>query len=156
MPERPIYYTTPNPEQNPIASSRLQLIAAGAGMGVFTGIVVGAASAYFGGPEAGLRMGTETGLAMGSFMSGIILWMPAKEKAVKFAEEGRKRRAYVEALRGSLESALSLAVSFGTVGLMVGDVPGAVAGGVLGAFIGLGTRNMIVTSVERTLQSKKS
>lgn len=133
MPERPIYFTKPDQEEEmnitPGEKGCITLFAGG-----FFGGIAGGAS-IIGGSGVDLRVGVEVGVGMSAFTGGIIMALTSSERAEKLAKEGR-RRAYLEALKGCVESAIGLALAGGTAGYGVADIPGAVIGGSVGVLVG--------------------
>lgn len=156
MPERPIYFTKPDQEEKtPLSVGQVGCVTIFAG-GIFGGIA-GGASNFIWGSEVGLRVGVEVGVGMSGFMGGMIMGITSGERAENFAKEGRKRRAYVEALRGCLESAIGLAVAGGIGGYGIADLPGAVFGGSMGILVGgLGLGQVTFRTVSRTLKNRES
>lgn len=152
MPERPIYYTQPDEQdKTPITLGQTGCVILFAG-GVFGGIS-GVASNFIWGSEVGLRVGVEVGVGMSGLMGGGIMGIASAERAENFAKAGRKRRAYVEALRASLESAIGLAIAGGTAGYVTGDIPGAVIGVAVGVLIGGGGLSQVAfANVSRGLK----
>ncbi len=125
--ERPIYSTeSDNPEDHKLSFKD----------GV---IVVGTTSGMLGGGSGwiwGSQVGVEVTVGWSSMMGGVILSFSSADRAEAFAREGRKTRAYVEALRSSFESALALAVPGALVGHGLADITGAIVGGGIGVFVG--------------------
>lgn len=156
MPERPIYFTKPDQEEKtPLSVGQVGCVTIFAG-GVFGGIA-GGASNFIWGSEVGLRVGVEVGVGMSGLMGGVIMGITSADRAEAFAKEGRKRRAYVEALRGCLESAIGLAVAGGIAGYGVADIPGAVIGGSIGVLIGsVGFGQVTFGSVSRAVKNRES
>lgn len=156
MPERPIYFTKPDQEE------KTQLDVKGVGCvtlfaGGMYGGIAGGVSNLFWGPEVGLRVGAEVGIGTASFMGGITLGLISAERAEDFAKEGRKGRAYIEALRGCLEYAIGFAVAGGTAGYGIADVPGAVIGGSIGGLVGsVGLGQVTFGSVSRAVKNRES
>lgn len=137
MPERPIYCTQPDQDSKKSftigETGCLSLLVGG-----FLGGVTGGVSSFIWGSDVGLGVGVEVGVGTGACAGGAIIGITSAERAVNFAKAGRKKRAYVEVLRASLESAIGLAISGGTAGYAINDIWGAIIGGATGAFIGGG------------------
>lgn len=128
--ERPIYSTKlgQEPERQP-----LPLVQVGCAT-LFAGGFFGVGVGLIWGPQAG----AETAIGVSGFVGGIIFSINSFERAEKFAKEGRGKRAYLEALRGSFEAGIGLAIAGATAGQAIGEVPGALIGGGFGAFVGIG------------------
>ncbi len=141
MNERETVSSSGNPQELPL---RVITLSAG-GMGVF----YGGLSHLVWGSQAGL----EVGLGLGGLTAGLALGINSSNRAERFAKEGRPIRAYVEALKSLIESAMGVGVMGAAVGFHLGHIPGAVLGFGVGALIGGGGNWMLVLSkVERGLR----
>ncbi len=149
MSERPIYSTKPDqePERRPITLGQI------GGITLFADGVFGGAVGLIWGPQAGI----ETAIGMSGFMGGMMLGVTSFERAERFAKEGRSKRAYLEALRGSFETAVGLAIAGATTGQAIAEVPGALIGGGFGAFVGIGGFGQFAfATVSRELRARST
>lgn len=115
-------------------------------------LIYGGAAGLIWGPE----VGTQVAIGMTGLVGGVALGVSSMERAQEFAKMSRRGRAYVEALRGSFETAVGLAIAGATVGHSIGEIPGTLIGGGVGAFIGLGGFSQgAFAAVSRELRDKK-
>lgn len=154
MPERPIYFTKPDVEEKSVLDAKgIGCVTLFCG-GLFGGIA-GGVSHFIGGSDAGLR-GIEVGLGFSGFMGGVMLGMTSSERAEAFAKEGRKKRAYVEALKSCMEAAVGFGIAGGSAGYGVANNTGAIMGGFIGMFIGaVGLSQLTFGGVERILSERE-
>ncbi|MCL4365757.1 hypothetical protein M1437_00845 [Patescibacteria group bacterium] len=144
--ERPIYSTEPDQPESIKMSLKDAVMGA-----VIMSAMFGGASWLIWEP----RVGIEVGVGTGGLLGGILLSPLSSDRAVELAKDGKKTRAYVEALRASLESAIGLASAGVIWGYGIGDTKGAIIGGVGGVFIGgIGFGQIAFGGVSRALRER--
>ena len=102
--------------------------------GIRSGVMVGI------GVSAGLIsqsiwVGLAAGFGTGSFIAGRRLSIDAAERAKEFGLQGRKTRAYVEALRSSVDTVSGYALAGAMAGYCFGRNPEAILWSALGGAI---------------------
>lgn len=144
--ERPIYSTQSDEPTKPLTLGKIGCVT------LMTGGIFGGGSALIFGPQVGL----EVAIGMSGLMGGVIQGISSDERAVEFAKEGRKKRAFVEALKGTFETAFGLALAGATVGhgISGGHIEGAIIGGAVLALVSLGFGQFAFRHVSEALSVK--
>lgn len=115
-------------------------------------VIYGGIAGLVWGPEAGIQVAIGTT----GFMGGTILGLTSMERAQEFAKENRRGRAYVEALRGSFEAAVGLALTGATAGHAIAEIPGTLIGSGVGGIVGfIGFGQISLGLVSRELKARK-
>lgn len=110
-------------------------------------IIMSAAMGIFYGGAAGLIWGLEVGIEVGIGLAivtgGFVYGIESCNRAIEFAEQGRKVRAYLKALQSTLEFAVGLTGAGAIAGFSIAGPEGAIWGAATGALIGLGGFGLI-------------
>lgn len=103
------------------------------GASIALGASYGGIDYLYNGPEAGVT----AALAISGFVFGVTNSILSRERAMELAIEGKRVRAYVEALRGCFEAAISPAIiTCGIAGDNLSDLQRTIICGSIGAAMG--------------------
>lgn len=130
MTERNLGQNLPRP---PSTSESIYL--SGMLAGFYGGISYGLGR-WIGDSEIGEKAGIGVGLGIGTLTLGVLLGTSSAERAIQLAQEGKKIRALLKSLQGSVESAIGCGASGAIAGYEAKGLTGAAIGAASAAFIG--------------------